>query len=234
MTDDLLDPRLFSDPDEEPDIEDLLFAEVPLTDPADIPPDGDDSVHAASINLDDMVVATPEQIAALTASGHINPSHLHTRERIRARDLGIQAMALVLHNAGSVHYTQGANRWEGINRRDRAWRGQYPKHGDCSSTDDWALWCALTHFKRFVHVDIVNGLGWRAGYTGSMTPHGVSVRGHTLQRMDQVFYGRSRSVPSHVATYIGGGLVISHGSEAGPFKLSMRYRHDLVDVRRYI
>jgi cell wall-associated NlpC family hydrolase len=48
---------------------------------------------------------------------------------------------------------------------------------------------------------------------------------------DSVLYG-PRPTFEHVATYIGGGLVFSHGSEAGPFKLSAYYR-PVAMVRRH-
>jgi hypothetical protein len=38
----------------------------------------------------------------------------------------------------------------------------------------------------------------------------------------------------HVATYIGGGLVFSHGGEGGPFKLGIDYRPDRCAIRRNI
>ena len=38
----------------------------------------------------------------------------------------------------------------------------------------------------------------------------------------------------HVAVCLGGGMVFSHGSEAGPFKLRLHYRPDLYQIRRYI
>lgn len=222
---------LLVDQHEEPDIVDPLFDEFELDDPGDIPPDEGD---AGEKSLKKVTIATPAQIEAVAASRHINPSGLSAAHRIKARDLTMQAMALVLAHKSSVHYSQGASRWSGINNHDRAWKGQYPTECDCSATDTWALWCGLTHFARFVHVDIVNGAKWRAGFTGTMTKHGRSVLHMTLQRADQVFYGGTRSIPEHVATYIGGGLVISHGSEPGPFKLSMHYRRDIVDIRRYI
>ena len=44
-----------------------------------------------------------------------------------------------------------------------------------------------------------------------------------------VFYAN----PAHVALYIGGGDVISHGSDSGPNRLDARYRK-VIQVRRYI
>jgi cell wall-associated NlpC family hydrolase len=52
-------------------------------------------------------------------------------------------------------------------------------------------------------------------------------------RGDLAIYG-SGAPGEHVAICIGGGLVISHGSEPGPFKLPLRYRTDLLEIRRYL
>jgi hypothetical protein len=218
---------LLLEPDQ-PDIADSLFDEFPLTDPDDIPADGRDSVHAR--DFEDLLPRIPE---AALASAHVNPSGMGSRARIRARDLAMHAAALQLAHPAAVHYTQGARRWEGIRSGDRAWRGEFPKHGDCSSSSTWWLWNGLTHYARFRHVDLVNGLHWQAGYTGTQLLHGRSVIHLPYQRGDLVLYGTGWP-GEHVAMYIGGGLVISHGSEAGPFKLSMHYRGDVIDVRRYI
>ncbi len=157
--------------------------------------------------------------------------HLTSKERIRARDLTIEAALLALHHAPKVHYTQGARRWEGIAKNLRAWRGQYPKYADCSSFVTWCLWQGLGHF----HMpDVVNGAGWKAGYTGTLLEHGQLVKPGREMRGDAVIYGRPGSDGEHTALVIGGGYVISHGSEGGPYKLPLRYRSDVMCVRRYI
>lgn len=161
----------------------------------------------------------------------INPSGLSTKNRIRARDMAIEAAVLGLKHAPQVHYTQDARRWDGINKHLKAWKGQFPKYADCSAFVTWCLWNGLDHFGRS---DLVNGDHWKAGFTGTMLKHGRSVKhGYALQRGDAVIYGRG-GTGEHTAIYIGGGLVISHGSEAGPFKLRIDYRPDLQDIRRYI
>jgi hypothetical protein len=38
---------------------------------------------------------------------------------------------------------------------------------------------------------------------------------------------------NHVTVCLGGGVVLSHGSPAGPFKLPLRYRGDVLSIRRY-
>lgn len=157
----------------------------------------------------------------------LSPAH-----RITARDMTVQAAFLGLHHAAALHYTEGASRWQGIARDLKAWRGQYPTEADCSAFATWCLWNGLDHF----HVrDTVNGLGWRGGYTGTMVRHGKQVlRESNVLRGDLALYGNPFGSSGHVAVCIGGGKVISFGSEAGPFLLSMHYRPDLHQVRRYI
>jgi cell wall-associated NlpC family hydrolase len=49
-----------------------------------------------------------------------------------------------------------------------------------------------------------------------------------------VFYGnQGAGIAEHVAVYVGNGMVISHGSEAGPFLLRWDYR-PVNEVRRYL
>jgi cell wall-associated NlpC family hydrolase len=50
---------------------------------------------------------------------------------------------------------------------------------------------------------------------------------------DLAIYG-SGPPGKHVAMCLGGGMIFSHGSEAGPFKLAVHYRPDLMEIRRYI
>lgn len=157
----------------------------------------------------------------------LSPTH-----RIRARDLAMQAAFLALRHAPDVHYTQTLRRWDGINQNLKAWRGEYPRYADCSSFATWCLWNGLDHYGVR---DTVNGLNWKAGYTGTMLDHGKPVvHESNIMRGDLALYGTPGTSGKHVAICIGGGLVISHGSEGGPYKLSMHYRSDLMQVRRYI
>lgn len=159
-------------------------------------------------------------------------SGLSAEHRDKARDLAMRAAFLGLHRAPYLHYTQGGQRWEGIDERLKAWRGEFPQHGDCSAFATWCIWNGLSHY----HVrDTVNGAAWKAGYTGTMVEHGKRVRDlDNVKRADLALYGDPRGGTGHVAVCIGGGKVISFGSERGPFLLPLRYRRDLVQVRRYI
>lgn len=169
-----------------------------------------------------------EKKAQSTTGG---PSGLTAAQRSEARLRAVSAFKLLYDHAPSVHYTQGASRWQGINRKLRAADGRFPTEADCSSAYTWCVWNALTGVAGMDFPDIVNGSHWLAGYTGTLLAHGVSV--DDLLPGDAVIYGRG--FPGvHVAMYAGDGLVYSHGSEAGPFKIAVRYRADVLDFRRFI
>lgn len=159
------------------------------------------------------------------------PSPLAGKQIIVARDMAMQAAFLGVHNEPAIHYTQGPQRWSGINGNKKAWRGQFPNYADCSAFVTWCLWQGLDHY----HVrDVVNGLNWKAGYTGSMLEHGeVITKGHQLQRGDAVIYGPATN-GTHTAIYVGGGKVISHGSEHGPNLCSINLGLPIKSIRRYI
>ena len=150
--------------------------------------------------------------------------------------LATRAARLALAHAPEVHYTQdrpdevrrqgGLRRWEGINGHMLASRGRFPRYADCSSFYTWCLWQLLGDGP-----DVVNGSGWRGGYTGTLLAHGrradVDVEGAA------VLYGVRGSTGKHVAYSLGNGQVISHGSEGGPYLLPYNYRSDVMAVRAY-
>lgn len=158
----------------------------------------------------------------MSVSG-LSPAHAR-----QAVNLTLQAAVLGLHHAPSIHYTQGSSRWQGIDHHLKAYRGQYPTEADCSSFATWCLWNGLDHFH---HSDTVNGEHWRAGYTGTLLKHGKVVSSPLPG--DLIIYGTGWP-GEHTAVYTGGGLVVSHGSEAGPLLLPYRYRSDVLSIRRYI
>lgn len=153
-------------------------------------------------------------------------SHAHAKKAV---DLTLQAAVLGLHHASVIHYTQGDLRWQGIDRARIASNGGYPNWADCSAYATWCLWNGL--HVHLGHTDTVNGQRWQAGYTGTLMEHGQRVS--SLIPGDLVIYG-SGFPGEHVAVYTGGGLVVSHGSEAGPLLLPVHYRSDALQYRRYI
>lgn len=165
----------------------------------------------------------------MSAVAHITPAHAKA-----ARHIILASAHALLAEPMSVHYTQGPNRWDGINHKKTIHGGNLlPFYGDCSATATWMLWLALHH--TYGARDIVNGENWKAGFTGTMASRGIAVpalRGGKIG--DCIFYGGSTGVPEHVAVKIAPGHVFSHGGEAGPFFLPTNYRSDVHPVaRRY-
>lgn len=156
-------------------------------------------------------------------------SGLSERHRKEAVNGVLQAAVLGLHHAPVIHYTQGPGRWSGIDKHCNASKGQYPRYADCSAYATWCYYNGL--YLRGHHTDIVNGLHWGAGYTGTMLEHGRRVSSPIAG--DAIIYG-SRWPGEHTAVYTGGGLVVSHGSEAGPMLIPWRYRSDVLAIVRYI
>lgn len=161
-------------------------------------------------------------------AGGVSALGLSVSDAIVARGLAISAFNLLYHHAPAVHYTQGARRWDGINRNLKAFQGQYPNYADCSAAFTWAWWNGLAHIGVG---DILNGLDFSAGYTGTLLLHGTPVE--TPVRGCAVIYG-TRWPGEHVAMYDDNGRVYSHGSEAGPFYLDMHYRTDILSIRQYV
>jgi hypothetical protein len=192
--------------------------------------EGDPGAEAAASG--DLVEpsAPPTPATALRSAGPPNPSGLSDAHRVEARDLAVAAGMLAYHHRDRVHYSQNAVlRWSGIHNDYKAYQGEYPKYADCSSYNTWCLWNGLDHFGVR---DVVNAAFWLYGYTGTMLKHGVP-GSEWVMRGDCVIYG-SRWPGLHVAMCIGGGMVLSHGSERGPLLLPINYRGDVLARRRYI
>jgi cell wall-associated NlpC family hydrolase len=159
---------------------------------------------------------------------------LPPKERHEATSVLLRGVSLLMRDPAAVHYTMGPDRWSAFNENLRIVRGQCLTHGDCSSTTSWLLKNALDHVHH--HADVVNGAHWRAGYTGTQFAHGRRVvHDYNLRIGDLIFYGGSSTVPEHVAMYVGGGKVFSHGGEGGPYILALDYRPDRHrgNARRY-
>jgi hypothetical protein len=184
-----------------------------------------DVVEAGLIPADQGDSGSSKPVSPLAAIEGLTPD-----QRASAQHVVAQGARLLLDHANAVHYTEGRARWEGIANRLFVRDGRFPTHGDCSSTATWLLWNAL-----FAHLgmsDVVNGEGWRSGFTGTMLQHGKAVSSNAAQVGDLAIYGNG-GTGQHVAVSLGGGMVFSHGSEDGPFKIRLGYRSDLMCVRRY-
>jgi hypothetical protein len=162
-------------------------------------------------------------------------SGLDFNQRIQCRELAVQAAKLAHAHRAQVHYTEGKDRWLGITMKRVAADGEFAHFADCSSFVTWCLWNGLAHV--FNTKDVVNGKAWKAGYTGTMYDNGMVVHDiANVLRGDCVLYGPPPG--AHVAIVIGRmngtPMVISHGSEPGPFYLAYDYRSDFHQFRRYI
>lgn len=125
------------------------------------------------------------------------------------------------HHEPSIHYTQSSLRMYGVRNRIRP--PAIPRYEDCSSFATWCYWLAGAADP--------NGLGYNGqGYTGTLAAHGT--RTTSPRPGDLVFYGGGFPY-THVAIYIGGGKVVSHGSEHGPIVTDMHYR-PVSTIRSYL
>ena len=160
----------------------------------------------------------------------------HKPPKTTARERAVRAAMLGVGNRDSIHYSQMADRWEGIARGLRSHKGQFPRHADCSSFVTWCLWDALGG--PGAGTDIVNGAQWRAGFTGTQICRGQEVPVSRAQPGDLVFYGPSRSQINHVTIVVAPGRVVSHGQESGPSLFPSNYSRGSLGgvqmVRRYL
>lgn len=130
----------------------------------------------------------------------------------------------VYYDRSNEHYTEGNQRWSGIT--GQVCPPKAPPYSDCSSTVTWIYWTLFGNGP-----DFMNGEKWQAGYTGTLDQHGVNVTVNTndLAIGDLCFYYHPMH---HVAIYVGGGKVVSHGMDPVGY-----YNYDYAPIdfcRRYI
>ena len=165
-------------------------------------------------------------------------SGLSDEHASHARHLMVLQANLMVRNKTSVHYSQRYDRMEALRNHKSVVRGQYPVTADCSSTAYWMHWDAC-HRPYNLRDLLVDGPDWNPNktiYTGTMYRNGKGVvHDENLKIGDLIFYGdQGGGIPEHVAVYIGGGKVFSHGSEGGPYILDLDYRNDRRMSRRFI
>jgi cell wall-associated NlpC family hydrolase len=152
------------------------------------------------------------------------------KPKTTARERAVRAAMLGVKHRDRIIYTQDPPRWDGISRRCRAFRNQFPKSADCSSFVTWCIWDALGGEK--AGPDRVNGANWRAGYTGTQISNGRRVSMQDARPGDLVFYGSGGQI-GHVAILVDDNKVVSHGSNPGPMVLAANYR-PIAQIRSYL
>lgn len=134
----------------------------------------------------------------------------------------VAAAMLGYQNRETIHYTQGSLRMQGVLSQLRP--PAFPHYADCSSFFTWCYYVA--------GAPDPNGLGYNGeGYTGTLYQNGRPAQ--SIDRGYAALYGPPTG--AHVAIGVGGGRVVSHGSEAGPYLLdTAAYRGDLHQIRSYL
>jgi cell wall-associated NlpC family hydrolase len=164
-----------------------------------------------------------------------SPIGLHggAKQRLAIRKKVFAAARTAVDNRNHTVYTEGWQRWSGIQEDRRSYKHESPFFADCSAMCTWYYWDATRAEKLG---DFVNGLGWRGGYTGTMTRYGEDVGLNQLLTADAIFYGGSWDVPAHVALYVGNGKVISHGMPGDPrlYPINLNGALPITRAKRYI
>ena len=109
------------------------------------------------------------------------------------------------YDRANEHYTEGGERWSGIT--GKVCPSKAPPYSDCSSFVTWIYWTLFGNGP-----DFLNAESWSAGYTGTLVVHGVQVPANvnSLEVGDLCFYYQPMH---HVAIYVGGGKVVTHGED---------------------
>ncbi len=143
---------------------------------------------------------------------------------ITANRPGLVKMALEIASRRQyIDWVDTSSRWAGISKY--VCPPSVPATSDCSAFATWLYWAAFGKTS-----DVMNGASWTAGYTGTQSTYGTWVAGGkgtsyaAAQLGDLVFYGASPH--KHVAMYIGGGQVVSFGSDGPVNILNIDYRTD--------
>jgi len=135
----------------------------------------------------------------------------------------VSAAMTLYEQRAHEHYSEASNRWSGIT--GHVLPPNAPTYSDCSAAVTWVYW---TEFG--AGPDFLNDQNWQGGNTASLSAHGKVVSCSKMGNGDLAFYGNPIS---HVAINIGGGRVVSHGSDpVGLYPLN--YRSDLNQCRTYL
>lgn len=150
----------------------------------------------------------------------------YTRGASEPRDRIIAAALALYAVRDLILYTQGPHRMTIVRKQLRPPFPPETIWEDCSSAATGVYWIADIADPNGRDYD---GYGW----TGTLCEHGRPVTLEQAQPGDLVFYGPGPPW-THVAVYLGGGRVWSHGSNEGPLILLIDYRPDRGQVRSYV
>lgn len=163
----------------------------------------------------------------------VAPVKLSAKQYHGAIQALLRAARVAYANRAHMTYTEGSLRWSGIADQRRSVDGQYPPDADCSAFVTWCYWDAT----RFLDLpDVLNGAAWGAGYTGTLTAHGLHVAVADTIPGDICLYGGTEWVPQHATMTIGGGRVISFGHQGDPgiYPVNLNGELPIVGIRRYL
>jgi len=172
----------------------------------------------------------PKTLTALLPSFDRSGLHLlaqgQSTEGAEGKRANIVATALLAYNKrDQIHYTMGSQRMDGVVQQIKP--PNVPSFGDCSAMVTWYYWVA--------GAPDPNGVNYNGtGYTGTLAQHGETVSVEQSKPGDYVLYG-SGAPWHHVALLVavrnGQHMVISHGSEPGPYYLPYNYRNDVGPIK---
>jgi len=180
--------------------------------------------------FDDDAEVGPKTLTALLPSFDRFGLHLlaqgQSAEGAEGKRRTIVATALLAYNKNAeIHYTMDSRRMDGVVHQIRP--PHVPSYGDCSSMVTWYYWVA--------GAPDPNGVNYNGtGYTGTLAQHGETVSVEQSKPGDYVLYG---SAPPwhHVALLVGvkngKHMVVSHGSEGGPYYVAYNYRSDIGPIK---
>lgn len=177
--------------------------------------------HMHALNVKAVKVGRPQPYKGVRVSGLLDAE---TRKALAPdrpswQEEFVRIIQQDARNPQAAYYTQGAKRWQGVNVVYGLTKVQqqipYLRSGDCSAGfTRWMLWALQQHLGH-VPNDVVNGLSWKAGFTGSIVDTMTRVRGQ-VKIGDAALFGSGNF--HHVMGVIDPAekLCGNHGSDSGP------------------
>ena len=135
----------------------------------------------------------------------------------------VAAAMFGMYHREMIHYSQSSLRMTDFRPPPNV-----PQNTDCSA---YATWCYKSAGAPDPNGSNYNGYG----YTGTQVQHGQALRSVSqLRQGDLIFYRGSASVPDHVVIFVGYGLCVSHGKEAGPLLQKITWDSPITGMRSYL